>query len=70
MELLNELSQFYQRVDIDLVNITKAEPVLKVEIAKKGKLYMAVKKNLKSSVSMRLQFMLILGFYIMIEEKL
>jgi predicted nucleotidyltransferase len=38
MELLNELSQFYQRVDIDLVNITKAEPVLKVEIAKKGKL--------------------------------
>ncbi|SDJ36058.1 Predicted nucleotidyltransferase [Halanaerobium congolense] len=38
MELLNELSQFYQRADIDLVNLTKAEPILKVEIAKKGKL--------------------------------
>lgn len=38
IELLNELSQFYQRVDIDLVNLTKAEPILKVEIAKKGKL--------------------------------
>ena len=38
IELLNELSNFYQRGDIDLVNIDKAEPVLKVEIAKKGKL--------------------------------
>ena len=38
IELLNELSQFYKRVDIDLVNLTKAEPILKVEIAKKGKL--------------------------------
>ena len=38
IELLNELSQFYQRGDIDLVNLTKAEPVLKVELAKKGRL--------------------------------
>jgi len=38
MELLNELSQFYHRADIDLVNLNKAEPILKVEIAKKGKL--------------------------------
>ncbi len=38
IELLNELSQFYKRVDIDLVNLNKAEPILKVEIAKKGKL--------------------------------
>lgn len=38
IELLNELSQFYQRGDIDLVNLVKAEPVLKVEIAKKGRL--------------------------------
>ena len=38
MELLNELSQFYQRGDIDLVNLSKAEPVLKVEVAKKGRL--------------------------------
>lgn len=38
IELLNELSQFYQRGDIDLVNLTKAEPVLKVEVAKKGRL--------------------------------
>lgn len=38
VELLNELSNFYQRGDIDLVNINKAEPVLKVEIAKNGKL--------------------------------
>jgi len=38
MELLNELSQFYKRADIDLVNLNKAEPILKVEIAKKGKL--------------------------------
>ena len=38
IELLNELSQFYKCVDIDLVNLNKAEPILKVEIAKKGKL--------------------------------
>ena len=38
IEFLNELSRFYQRGDLDLVNIEKAEPVLKVEIANKGKL--------------------------------
>jgi predicted nucleotidyltransferase len=38
VELLNELSEFYQRGDIDLINLVKAEPVLKVEIAKKGRL--------------------------------
>lgn len=38
IELLNELSNFYQRGDIDLVNLSKAEPVLKVEVAKKGRL--------------------------------
>jgi predicted nucleotidyltransferase len=38
VELLNELSAFYQRGDIDLINLVKAEPVLKVEIAKKGRL--------------------------------
>ena len=38
IELLNELSNFYQRGDIDLVNVNKADPVLKVEIAKNGKL--------------------------------
>lgn len=38
IELLNELSQFYQHLDIDLVNLAKAKPVLKIEIAKKGKL--------------------------------
>lgn len=38
IELLNELSNFYQRADIDLVNVNKADPVLKVEIAKNGKL--------------------------------
>lgn len=38
IELLNELSQFYQRGDIDLINLVKAEPVLKVEIAKKVRL--------------------------------
>ena len=37
-ELLNELSQFYQRGDLDLVNLSKAEPVLKVEVAKNGRL--------------------------------
>jgi predicted nucleotidyltransferase len=45
IELLNELSQFYQRVDIDLVNLTKAEPILKVEIAKKGKLLYGSKEE-------------------------
>ena len=45
MNLLNELSQFYQRVDIDLVNLTKAEPILKVEIAKKGKLLYGSKEK-------------------------
>ena len=45
MSLLNELSQFYQRVDIDLVNLTKAEPILKVEIAKKGKLLYGSKEK-------------------------
>lgn len=45
IELLNELSQFYKRVDIDLVNLTKAEPILKVEIAKKGKLLYGSKEK-------------------------
>lgn len=45
IELLNELSQFYKRIDIDLVNLTKAEPILKVEIAKKGKLLYGSKKE-------------------------
>jgi predicted nucleotidyltransferase len=38
IDFLNELSKFYQRGDLDLVNIDKAEPVLKVEIANKGRL--------------------------------
>lgn len=38
IDFLNELSKFYQRGDLDLVNIEKAEPVLKVEIANKGRL--------------------------------
>lgn len=38
IDVLNELSKFYQRGDLDLVNIDKAEPVLKVEIANKGRL--------------------------------
>lgn len=45
MELLNELSQFYQRGDIDLVNLSKAEPVLKVEVAKKGRLLSGSQKE-------------------------
>lgn len=45
IELLNELSQFYQRGDIDLVNIDKAEPVLKIEIAKRGKLLSGSQKE-------------------------
>lgn len=45
IELLNELSKFYQRGDIDLVNIDKAEPVLKVEVAKKGKLLYGSQKK-------------------------
>lgn len=45
IELLNELSQFYKRADIDLVNLTKAKPILKVEIAKKGKLLYGSKKE-------------------------
>lgn len=44
-ELLNELSRFYQRGDIDLVNIDKAEPVLKVEISKRGKLLSGSQKE-------------------------
>lgn len=44
-ELLDELSRFYQRGDIDLVNIDKAEPVLKVEIAKRGKLLSGSQKE-------------------------
>ncbi|WP_111570853.1 type VII toxin-antitoxin system MntA family adenylyltransferase antitoxin [Halanaerobium saccharolyticum] len=45
MKLLNELSKFYQRGDIDLVNLSKAEPVLKVEIAKKGRLLYGSQKK-------------------------
>jgi predicted nucleotidyltransferase len=45
IELLNELSQFYQRGDIDLVNLTKAEPVLKVEVVKKGRLLYGSQKK-------------------------
>lgn len=45
IELLNELSRFYQRGDIDLVNIDKAEPVLKVEIAKRGRLLSGSQKE-------------------------
>ncbi len=45
LELLNELSQFYRRGDIDLVNLNKAEPVLKVEIAKKGNLLYGKKEK-------------------------
>jgi len=45
IELLNELSQFYQRGDLDLVEINKAEPVLKVEIAKNGKLLYGSEKK-------------------------
>lgn len=55
---------------IDLVNLTKAKPILKVEMQKKEICYMVVKKNLKNSVSMQPVFMLILSFYIMIEETL
>lgn len=45
LELLDELLQFYQRGDIDLVNLNKAEPVLKLEIAKKGKLLYGKKEK-------------------------
>lgn len=45
IELLNELSNFYQRGDIDLVNLNKAEPVLKVEVAKKGRLLYGSEKK-------------------------
>ena len=45
MELLNELSKYYQRGDLDLVNLTKAEPVLKVEIAKNGRLLYGSEKK-------------------------
>ncbi|MFW6273952.1 MAG: type VII toxin-antitoxin system MntA family adenylyltransferase antitoxin, partial [Halanaerobium sp.] len=45
IELLNELSQFYQRGDLDLVNLSKAEPILKVEIAKKGRLLYGEKEK-------------------------
>lgn len=48
IKLLNELSRFYQRGDIDLVNIEKAEPVLKVEIAKRGKLLSGSQKEFDS----------------------
>jgi predicted nucleotidyltransferase len=70
IELLNELSHFYQRGDLDLVNLTKAEPVLKVEVAKKGRLLYGSEKNLKSSVFMLLQSMQRQSFCEMIVEKL
>ncbi|MGM0472118.1 MAG: type VII toxin-antitoxin system MntA family adenylyltransferase antitoxin [Bacillota bacterium] len=35
--LLQELIRFYQRIDIDLVNLRKATPSLKFEVAKKGR---------------------------------
>ncbi|TDO83350.1 nucleotidyltransferase-like protein [Halanaerobium saccharolyticum] len=45
LELLKKLSQFYQRGDLDLVNLAKAEPVLKVEVAKKGRLLYGSEKK-------------------------
>ncbi|MDI3548719.1 MAG: uncharacterized protein PWR10_2371 [Halanaerobiales bacterium] len=38
LDLLTELMQFYQKGDIDLVDLKKATPALKVEIANRGKL--------------------------------
>ena len=45
MELLNELSKFYQRGDIDLINLDKVEPLLKIEAVKNGKLLYGSQKK-------------------------
>jgi uncharacterized protein len=46
MNLLRELIFFYQRDDIDLVNIRKATPSLKMEIANKAKLIYGTEEDL------------------------